>query len=102
MRLKRDLTTREPAFAQCPIPVLCSPVSDKALRLYLILWWDAFSNRKYDDKGYPYAVMSYDEMAKILRCNRKKAIQCINELILAKFVKKKNTRTSNRYYFAQR
>lgn len=101
MRKWDDLREPRGKFAQCPVELLQSGVSDKVLRLYLLLWWEAFSNPKWD-KGSMYAEMSYKQIGKLLHCNRNYAVKYINELISYKLITKTRSQKSNKYFFTLR
>jgi hypothetical protein len=101
MRKWDDLRESRGKFAQCPVELLQSGISDKLLRLYLLLWWEAFSNPKWNN-GSMYAEMTYKQISKRLNCNKNYAVKYINELIERKLIIKVRSQNINRYYFTLR
>ncbi len=98
MRYWDDLREPTANFVQMPFQILESSISAEAKVLYMYLWKDAFTNRRWT-KGNMYAQMSYKDMAKLLGCSERWAITLTKEMIDAKFIEKRRSGRSNKYFF---
>jgi len=99
MRYWDDLREPNSNYVQCPFGILQSDISHAALRAYMVLWHDAFTNQRWF-KGTMYAEMSYREIGHNLGCSIEWARQVVKELLDHKFVERLSQRgRKNRYRF---
>lgn len=98
MRRWTDLSRPEDKFIQCPFTILNLDIKPITLKLYLILWQEAFVFKKRR-KGVQYAQMTYNDMLAELHCSRTTLCRAIQELVEHKLVVAKKNSRQNIYFF---
>jgi len=99
MRYWDDLREPNSNYVQCPFGILQSDISHAALRAYMVLWHDAFTNQRWF-KGTMYSEMSYKELGNKIGCTMRHAKRLINELLQANFIERLSSKgRKNKYRF---
>ena len=96
-----DLSKPEDKFIQCPFTILNLDIKPLTLKLYLLLWQEAFVNKKRK-KGVQYVEMTYDDMLAELRCSKTTLCRCVKELIEHNLVIKQKNSKHNVFFFTTR
>ena len=101
MKRWNDLSKPEDKFIQCPFTILNLNIKPITLKLYLILWQEAFVNKKRK-KGVQYAQMTLEDIQQELSCSKSTACRSIKELITHHLVTKKKNNHHNIFFFTAR
>lgn len=101
-KLWDDLQRSQDNFAQCPYRLLLDAnLPDKALRLYLLRWHDAFTHGKRH-KGMHCSTLSQKEIAQTLNCTVRYVQQLERYLRKYGYLYVEKASKANVYYFTRK